>query len=157
MAVANEGRMSVRNGWIGPTATERLQILRRTRTVAVIGASPNPARPSNLVASYLLASTDYDVHFVNPNATEVLGRPCHPSLADLPVAPDLVDVFRRASELPRVLDEVLAVGAGTLWLQSGLYDESVAARAEDAGLAVVMDRCLKIEHGRFHPTRTSGR
>ena len=139
-------------GWENPSAVRRRQILRATRSVAVVGASPNPARASNFVTTYLLASTGYDVHLVNPNATEILGRPVHATLADLPVVPDLVDVFRRPADLPGVLDEVLALGGGvsTLWLQFGLYDEDLARRAEAGGLEVVMDRCLKIEHARFH-------
>jgi hypothetical protein len=137
--------------WENPPATRRQQILRATRTVAVVGASPNAARASNFVATYLLASTDYDVYFVNPNATEILGRPVYKTLADLPLVPDLVDVFRRREDLPAVLDEVLALdGVRTFWLQFGLFDEDVARRAEVAGLEVVMDRCLKVEHARFH-------
>jgi predicted CoA-binding protein len=137
--------------WENPSATRRQQILRETRTVAVVGASPNPARASNFVATYLLASTDYDVQFVNPNATEILGRPVYKSLADLPVVPDLVDVFRRREDLPSVLDDVLALDAvRTFWTQFGLFDADVARRAEAAGLEVVMDRCLKVEHARFH-------
>ncbi|OZM80066.1 CoA-binding protein [Pseudonocardia sp. MH-G8] len=137
--------------WENPSATRRQQILHETRTVAVVGASPNPARASNFVATYLLASTDYDVHFVNPNATEILGRPVYKSLADLPVVPDLVDVFRRREDLPAVLDDVLALeGVHVFWTQFGLLDEEVARRAEAAGLEVVMDRCLKVEHARFH-------
>ena len=138
--------------WENPSAGERQAILRQTRTVAVVGASPNPARASNFVGTYLLSSTSYEVFFVNPNATEVLGRPVFPTLAALPVVPDLVDVFRRAADLPGVLDEVLALppGVRTLWLQFGLFDEAVARRAEAAGCHVVMDRCLKVEHARFH-------
>ena len=137
--------------WENPSATRRQQILRATRTVAVVGASPNPARASNFVATYLLASTDFDVYFVNPNASEILGRPVYKKLADLPVVPDLVDVFRRREDLPSVLDDVLALdGVRTLWLQFGLFDEEVARRGEAAGLEVVMDRCLKVEHARFH-------
>jgi uncharacterized protein len=137
--------------WENPSAVRRQQILRATRTVAVVGASPNPARASNFVATYLLASTDYDVYFVNPNATEILGRPVYPSLADLPVVPDLVDVFRRREDLAAVLDEVVTLGGvRTFWLQFGLFDEDVARKAEAAGLEVVMDRCLKVEHARFH-------
>jgi predicted CoA-binding protein len=137
--------------WENPSATRRQQILRATRTVAVVGASPNPARASNFVATYLLASTNFDVYFVNPNASEILGRPVYKKLADLPVVPDLVDVFRRREDLPSVLDEVLALdGVRTLWLQFGLFDEEVARRGEAAGLEVVMDRCLKVEHARFH-------
>ena len=136
--------------WIAPSARERLAILRATRTVAVTGVSPNPARPSNFVVTYLLASTDYDVYFVNPKASEILGREVYPSLDALPVVPDLVDVFRRHDDLPAVLDEAIAVGASTLWLQFGLWHEDVARAGTAAGLTVVMDRCLKIEHARFH-------
>lgn len=138
--------------WENPSATRRQQILRATRTVAVLGASPKPARASNFVATYLLSSTDYDVLFVNPHATEILGRPVYPTLADLPVVPDLVDVFRRPRDLTAVFDEVLALppGVATFWLQFGLYDVELARRAEAVGLEVVMDRCLKVEHARFH-------
>lgn len=137
--------------WENPPAWRRQQILRGTGTVAVVGASANPARASNFVATYLLASTGFEVYFVNPNATEILGRPAYPSLAELPVAPDLVDVFRKQEDLPGVLDDVLALDPRprTFWLQFGLFDEDLARRAESAGLDVVMDRCLKVEHARF--------
>jgi predicted CoA-binding protein len=140
----------VERTWTGPSARERKAVLDRTRTVAVVGASDNPARASYFVATYLLSTTPYEVWFVNPRVSEILGRPVYPSLAELPGVPDLVDVFRRPADLPGVLDETLAVGARTLWLQLGLWDEDVAQRAEGAGLEVVMDRCLKIEHARFH-------
>ncbi len=139
-------------GWSNPDAGERQRILRATRTVAMVGASPNPARASNFVATYLLSSSAYEVWFVNPNATEILGRPVYPTLADLPAVPDLVDVFRRREDLPSVLEDVLALPSmpHTLWFQFGLFDEDVARRAEAAGIQVVMDRCLKVEHARFH-------
>lgn len=136
--------------WQGPSAPERLSILRATRSIAIVGASNNPARASYFVATYLLSSSPYDVYFVNPRADEILGRPVYPSLDALPVVPDLVDVFRRHDDLPTVLDETLAVGARTLWLQLGSWHEDVARRAQAAGLNVVMDRCVKIEHARFH-------
>jgi predicted CoA-binding protein len=136
--------------WTGPSARDRKRILDRSRTVAVVGASDNPARASYFVATYLLSTTPYEVWFVNPRVDEILGRPVYPSLADLPGTPDVVDVFRRPADLPQVSEEAVAAGAGTLWLQLGLWDEDVAHRAEDAGLQVVMDRCLKIEHARFH-------
>ena len=136
--------------WTGPTALQRQELLRSTKTVAMVGASPNPARASNFVATYLLSSTDFDVYFVNPHAEEILGKPVYPSLADVPVAIDLVDVFRRPEDLPSVLDATIEAGAKTFWTQFGLYDEDLARRAEDAGLTVVMDRCLKVEHARFH-------
>jgi len=138
-------------GWENPTAGERQRILRETRTLAMVGASPNPARASNFVATYLLSTSAYEVWFVNPNATEILGRPVYPSLADLPGVPDLVDVFRRMEDIPAVLDDVLELdGVRTFWLQFGLYDETLAKRGEAAGLTVVMDRCVKVEHARFH-------
>ena len=133
-----------------PTAGERQEILDRTRTVAVVGASDNPSRASYFVATYLLSTTPYEVWFVNPRVSEILGRPVYPSLAELPGVPDLVDVFRRPADLPEVLDEAIAVGARTFWLQLGLSDDALAERGRDAGLEVVMDRCLKIEHARFH-------
>jgi predicted CoA-binding protein len=138
--------------WRNPPADRRRAILDATRSVAVVGASPNPARASNFVATYLLSSTGYDVYFVNPFAKEVLGRPVYPTLADLPVVPDLVDVFRKADDLPAVLDETLALGDGvrTWWLQFGLWDTDLARKAEAAGVDVVMDRCVKVEHARFH-------
>ncbi len=136
--------------WVGPSAADRLALLRRTRSIAIVGASANASRASFFVATYLLSSTDYEVWFVNPRASNILGRPVYPSLADLPGVPDLVDVFRRHDDLPTVLDETLAVGAKALWLQLGSWHEDVARRAEAAGLDAVMDRCVKIEHARFH-------
>ncbi len=135
--------------WEGPSAQDRLRILRRTRSVAIVGASDNPARASYFVATYLLASTDYRIYLVNPRATTILGRPVHPSLEALPETPDLVDVFRRHDDLPDVLAQTLAVDASTLWLQLGSWHEQVARDGEAAGLDVVMDRCTKIEHARF--------
>ena len=136
--------------WQGPSAPDRLALLRRTRSIAIVGASNNPARASYFVTTYLLSSTPYDIYLVNPRETEILGQPVYPSLDALPVVPDLVDVFRRHDDLPTVLDETLAVGAKALWLQLGSWHEEVAQRGEAAGLTVVMDRCVKIEHARFH-------
>jgi predicted CoA-binding protein len=116
----------------------------------MVGASSNPARPSHFVATYLLSSsTDFTVWFVNPREESILGHPVYPSLADLPDAPDLVDVFRRTSDLPAVAAEAVAVGARTFWAQLGLYSEEAANLAHPAGLSVVMNRCVKIEHARF--------
>jgi uncharacterized protein len=136
--------------WVGPEALARQRILRETRTVAIVGASANPSRASYFVWTYLKSTSDYTVYLVNPTITEVDGTPVYPSLAELPVVPDLVDVFRRHDELPSVLDDTVAVGAKTIWLQLGLWHEQVARDGEAAGLQVVMDRCLKIEHARFH-------
>lgn len=141
---------TVERTWVGPSAPERLAILGRTQSIAIVGASDKPSRASYFVATYLLSSSRYRVYFVNPVATEILGQPVYKSLADLPEVPDLVDVFRRHQDLPSVLAEAIAVGAKTLWLQLGSWHEEVAAQAEAAGLEVVMDRCVKIEHARFH-------
>jgi len=138
-------------GWTEPSAAARLQLLDRTTSVAMVGVSANPARPSNFVATYLLSSSaGFDVYFVNPMADEILGEPCYPTLADLPVVPDLVDVFRRSDDLPEVAEETIAVGAAAFWAQLGLWNVEAAQMASEAGLDVVMDRCLKIEHARFH-------
>lgn len=143
-------KMSEPRTWIGPEPLERQRILRETRTVAIVGSSANPSRASYFVWTYLKSTSDYTVYLVNPTITEVDGTPVYASLADLPVVPDLVDVFRRYDELPSVLGDTIAVGAKTIWLQLGLWHEEVARDAEAAGLQVVMDRCLKIEHARFH-------
>jgi uncharacterized protein len=136
--------------WRPPTAGERLQILNRTKTIAIVGASSNPARASHFVATYLLSSsTDFAVWFVNPNETSILGHRVYPTLADLPQPPDLVDVFRRVEELPNVATAAVAVGAHTFWAQLGLWSDEAAEIAHRAGLSVVMNRCLKIEHARF--------
>jgi uncharacterized protein len=138
-------------GWTPPTAGERRAILRRARTVAVVGASANPARPANFVLTYLLSSSaDYEVWPVTPNETEILGVKTFPSLADLPGEPDIVDVFRRADQLPGVAREAVAAGARTFWMQLGLHSDEAVEIAHAAGLQVVSNRCLKIEHARFH-------
>lgn len=136
--------------WQGPNAVTRLGILRRAKSIAIVGASNNPARASYFVGTYLQSSSPYDLYFVNPAADEILGQKAYASLADLPVVPDIVDVFRKHDDLPGVAREAVAVGAKTLWLQLGSWNEEAAAIAEEAGLSVVMDRCIKIEHARFH-------
>jgi predicted CoA-binding protein len=137
--------------WSPPTAGERRAILRGARSVAVVGASANPARPANFVLTYLLSSSaGYEVWPVTPNETEILGVRAYPSLADLPGAPDIVDVFRRTDQLPGVAREAVAAGAKTFWMQLGLHSDEAVDVAHAAGLRVVSNRCLKIEHARFH-------
>jgi predicted CoA-binding protein len=137
--------------WQNPTAGQRLAILRRARTIAVVGASSNPARASNFVLTYLLSSsTDYEVWPVTPREDEVLGVKAYPSLADLPDAPDVVDVFRRVDQLPGVAREAVAAGAGAFWMQLGLHSDEAVEIAGEGGLDVVCNRCLKIEHARFN-------
>ena len=125
------------------------QILRETRTVAIVGVSHDPLRPSYGVWQYLKSATDYELYLVNPTINEIDGTPVYPSLADLPVVPDLVDVFRRHEHLPGLLEDTIKVGAKVLWLQVGLWHEQVARDGEAAGLHVVMDRCLKVDHARL--------
>jgi uncharacterized protein len=136
--------------WIGPDAKQRLKILSAAKSVAIVGASPNPARSSYFVGTYLQQSSDYRLYFVNPNATEILGQPAYASLADLPEVPDIVVVFRRGSDIPNVVDEVVASGAKTIWVQLGIWNQDAAYYGEEQGLTVVMDRCIKVEHARFH-------
>ncbi|HKS43968.1 MAG TPA: CoA-binding protein [Amycolatopsis sp.] len=135
--------------WTPPTARQRLAILSRTRSVTLVGASANPARPSFFVATYLLSSSRYRVNFVNPRLNELLGQPVYASVADVPGGVDLVSVFRKHDDLPEVAEEVVKAGASTLWLQLGLWHEAAAERGAEAGLDVVMNRCVKIEHARF--------
>ena len=138
-------------GWSEPTATRRLDLLKRTGSIAMVGVSANPARPSNFVATYLLSSsTDFEIYFVNPMVDEILDQPCYPTLQDLPATPDMVNVFRRSDDLPGVAEEAVAVGAASFWAQLGLWSVEAANIAIGDGLDVVMDRCLKIEHARFH-------
>ena len=136
--------------WVGPSAKERLGILRAARSIAIVGASPNPARSSYFVGTYLQQSSDYRVYFVNPNADEILGQKAYPDLASLPEVPDVIDVFRKASDMPSVIDDVIAAGATTVWMQLGIWNQDAAVYGESKGLTVVMDRCLKVEHARFH-------
>lgn len=130
------------------------RILGQTRTIAMIGASPDPERHSHRVMEYLQAN-GYRVIPVNPGAAgeAVLGETVVASIADVPAPVEMVDVFRRPDAVPGVVDEVLAVAADKgirfLWLQLGLGDAAAAARAREAGLEVVMNRCLKIEYGRL--------
>ncbi len=87
---------------------------------------------------------------MNPNADEILGQKVYKSLADLPVVPDIVDVFRKGSDIPSVIDDVVAIGAKTVWVQLGIWNQDAAIYGESKGLTVVMDRCIKVEHARFH-------
>ena len=126
---------------------ERIEtILRQTRTMAIVGVSADPMRPSHGVWQYLKSATDYELYLVNPTLREIDGDTVYPSLADLPVIPDLVDGFRRRGHLQSVLRDTIAVGAKTLWLQQGLADDDIAREGVAAGLQVVMDRCIKVDH-----------
>lgn len=134
---------------VDPRARDLLEIIRSARSVALVGVSANPIRSSNFVAAYLVR-TGLRVYPVNPAYDQVLGLPCHPTLRDLPEVPDIVDVFRAPEAIPGVVEEAIEVGAKVVWLQLGLRHDEAAAKAADAGLAVVQDRCLKIEHARWN-------
>lgn len=125
-------------------------ILTRYRRVAVVGLSNNPDRPSYGVAEYM-QEQGYEIFPVNPNLTgqQVLGRTVYAALADLPVRPEIVDVFRRSEFVPGVAEQAIAVGANVLWTQLFVVHDGAAQRASDAGMTVVQNRCLKIEHARL--------
>ncbi|WP_068808768.1 CoA-binding protein [Thauera phenolivorans] len=121
------------------------RLLQETKTIAVVGLSPRPDRPSNEVATYLQRA-GYRIIPVNPACEEVLGEKCYPSLREIPVPIDLVDVFRRPEDVMPIVEDAITIGARALWLQLGVIAPQAAARAEEAGLKVVMDRCTKIDH-----------
>lgn len=130
------------------TAAERLAILRAARTVAIVGLSANPFRPSHFVAIYLLAE-GYNVIPVNPREREILGRRSYASLREIPEPVDVVDIFRDPQAVPPIVEDAIAIGAKVVWMQLGVINEAAAQRAREAGLKVVMDACMKIEHARF--------
>ncbi len=124
------------------------RILMKNRTIAVVGLSAHWHRPSYFAAKYMLEH-GYTVIPVNPAYTEVLGQACYPSLREVPQPVDIVDCFRRAAEIPAIAGDAIAIGAKVLWLQLGVVHPGAARLAEAAGLQVVMDRCVKIEHARL--------
>ena len=124
------------------------RVLHTARTVAIVGLSANPLRASYFVG-YYLQRHGYQVIPVNPRETEILGEKCYPSLLDVPVHVDVVDVFRTPDAVPGVAREALQIKAGALWCQFGVISEEGAQIATGGGLPVVMDRCLKIEHARY--------
>ena len=130
------------------TAYQRLRILETYRRIAMVGLSSNPFRPSHFAAIYLLAE-GYDVIPVNPRESQVLGRKCYPTLTSIPGGVEVVDIFRESSAVPGIVEEAIAIGAKVIWTQLGVIHEEAAERARNAGLEVVMDRCMKIEHARF--------
>lgn len=128
---------------------ELAQLLSKTKRVAVVGISDKEDRPSNGVSRWLMRNSHFELYFVNPALNEVLGRPCYASLADIPEPIDMVDIFRKVSDIPAVVDEAIAIGAKSIWIQLGLVDEASAARAVSAGLDVAMDLCIKVEYERL--------
>ena len=142
------GGSPVNTSVFATSAYDRLRILERYRRIGMVGLSSNPFRPSHFAAVYLI-SEGYDVIPVNPRETKVLGRRAYPSLTAVPGPIEVVDIFRVSSAVPAVVEEAIAVGAKVIWMQLGVIHEEAAKRARQAGLKVVMDRCMKIEHARF--------
>jgi uncharacterized protein len=124
------------------------RVLHGAQTIAIVGLSNNELRASYFVG-YYLKRHGYRVIPVNPRETEILGQKCYPSLLDVPVPVDVVDVFRAPDALPEIAREALAIDAHTLWCQFGVINSDGAKIAEDGGLTVIMDRCIKIEHARY--------
>jgi predicted CoA-binding protein len=136
-----------------PDMYERLQLLQQYKHVAIVGVSADPYRPSHFVAIYLQAE-GYDIVPINPRyaGQTLLGKRVYATLTEAKAAGkqiEIVDVFRRAEDVPPIADEAIAIGAKVLWLQLGISNDDAARRAEEAGLTVVQNRCMKIEHARF--------
>lgn len=127
------------------TEQDLVEILNRSRTVAVIGISHKEDRDSHKVAKYL-KDHGYKMIPVNPKYKEVLGEPCYPNLKSVPEHIDVVDIFRNIEAIPAIVDEAITVGAGCVWMQLGLAHNGAAEKARCAGLKVVMNKCIKIEH-----------
>jgi predicted CoA-binding protein len=124
------------------------RVLHTASTIAVVGLSPNELRASYFVG-YYLKRHGYRVIPVNPRETQILGETCYPSLTEVPVPLDVINVFRAPDALPGIAREAVAIQSGALWCQFGVINLEAARIAEDAGLTVVMDRCLKVEHARY--------
>ena len=129
-----------------PAAIQR--VLNTAKTIAIVGLSDNELRASHFVGFYLKRH-GYRVIPVNPREKEILGEPCYASLLDVPVPVDIVDVFRAPDALPAIARDAVAIKAGTLWCQFGVINEEGNRIAEDGGLTVIVDRCLKVEHARY--------
>jgi hypothetical protein len=124
------------------------RVLHNSKTIAIVGLSDNELRASHFVG-YYLKRHGYRVIPVNPRQTEILGQKCYPSLLDVPEPVDIVDVFRAPDALPGIARDAVAIHADTLWCQFGVINEEGARIAEEGGLTVIMDRCLKVEHARY--------
>jgi predicted CoA-binding protein len=138
----------VRSTAFATTAVQRIAILQRYHRIAMVGLSSNPYRPSHFVAIYMLAE-GYRVIPVNPREQAILGQASYPSLTAIPEPVEIVDIFREPKAVPGIVEEAIAIGAKVIWMQLGVINLEAAQRAREAGLEVVMDACVKIEHARF--------
>ena len=125
-------------------------ILEKSKIIAVVGLSPKPERDSHEVAKYL-QDQGYRIVPVNPRADTILGEKSYPDLASIPEKVDVVDIFRRSDDVPPVVDQAIDIGAKAVWMQLGIVNEAAAAKAREAGLGVVMDRCMLVEHRNLVP------
>jgi len=148
MADGVSANSRVNSGQFATTAADRIRILERYKRIAMVGLSSNPFRPSHFAAIYM-RSEGYDVTPVNPREKEVLGLRSYASLRDVPGPIEIVDIFREPSAVPAIVEDAIAAGAKVIWMQLGVVHDEAAERARQAGLEVVMDRCVKIEHARF--------
>lgn len=121
-------------------------ILNNSTSIAIVGVSDKPERASYLVAKYLIEQSNYTIFLVNPLLTDLFGKPVYSSLGEIPARVDIVDIFRRVEEMPELLDQAIAIGAKVFWMQLGLRDPATAKVGEAAGLHVVQDLCIKVEH-----------
>lgn len=133
----------------GQTADLIRSILRRYKKVAMVGLSGNPNRPSYFAATYL-KDYGFEITPVTPAYREIFKRKCYPSLAKVPGPLEVVDIFRKSDEVPAIVDEAIRLGAKVIWMQLGVVNMKAREKALAAGLEVVMDRCMKIEHARYH-------
>lgn len=132
--------------WSAPTNADVKALLERSKNVAIVGISNKEDRASYQVAKWLQENSHFTLFFVNPVIDEVLGQKTFPSLAEIPVQIDIVDVFRKAEDCPSVLEKAIAVEAKSIWLQLGISSDEVAVKGSAAGVEVVMDRCIKIDY-----------
>ena len=137
-----------------PPSDEIKKILQTTQKIAVVGLSPKEERDSNKVAKYLL-ERGYDIVPVNPGQKEILGKTCYKNLTDIPFPVDVVDMFLNPKRVPPIVDQAIEIGAPILWMQIGVIHNEAAKKAKEAGMTVVMDRCIKDEHERLFPEPAS--
>ena len=142
--MTGEGQMPDSN----PADEEIKEILEKNKVVAVVGLSPKPERDSHKVAKYL-QDHGYRIVPVRPKAKEILGEQAYASLKDIPFPVEVVDIFRKVDAIPGIVDEAIDIGAKVVWMQLGLAENQSAQKAREAGLQVVMNKCLKIEHNRY--------
>lgn len=135
--------------WREPDDAQVREILQQSKTVAIVGISDNPEKASNQVAQWLLANTGYELYFVNPRLESIFGKPVYKSVAEIPVAIDIMDLFRKSEDLPANLEDALVAKPKVFWMQLGIRNQGVAEQAAAAGMVAIQDRCIKIEVARL--------